>query len=103
MFAARPLQPAPIRRFKSTEVGPTIEKRSDTVSMTDTFTTYNPVTLIMGCYWVLAGFWVAFELITRPARTFAGAIFVIVMFVLLPVGLGAAIIHKQLRLRRKSN
>jgi hypothetical protein len=73
------------------------------VSLIDTFKTYNPVTLAVGCLFVLCGSWTVFEVIMHGVRTSAGGIFIFVMFVLLPVSLGVAIIHNQLRLRRNSN
>ena len=73
------------------------------MSLTDTFKTYNPVTLAVGCGFVVCGFWTVFEVVTHGVRTVAGGIFVFVMAVLLPLSLGVAIIHNQLRLRRNSN
>jgi hypothetical protein len=69
----------------------------------DTFKTYNPVTLSMGCLWVAVGFWVVFELIRHGTRTAIGGAFIFVLFVFIPIGLGAAIIQNQLRLRKHFN
>ncbi|MGA9305189.1 MAG: hypothetical protein WBW31_07295 [Candidatus Sulfotelmatobacter sp.] len=78
------------------------------MSLRDTFETYNPVTLVVGCGFLACGFWVLFEVLTHGIRanwwrTVAGAAGGLVMFLLcivVPISLGAAIIHKQLRLRR---
>ena len=73
------------------------------MKLTDTFKTYNPITLTVGCGFVLCGFWTLFEVVTHGVSTVAGGIFVFVMAVILPLSLGVAIIHNQLRLRRNSN
>ena len=80
------------------------------MSLRDTFETYNPVTLVVGCGFVACGLWVVFEVLLHGVyanwwRTAAGAAGGIVMFLLcivVPISLGAAVIHKQLRLRRNS-
>ena len=76
----------------------------------DTLKTYNPVTLVVGCLFVACGLWVVVEALlhgvgTNWWRTTAGAAGGIVMFLLvivIPISLGAAIIHNQLRLRKNS-
>jgi len=73
------------------------------MSLRDTFQTYNPVTLIFGWLFVACGVWAVAELLLRAVRTVLGGIVVFVLAVLIPVSIGAAIIHNQLRLRKKSN
>jgi hypothetical protein len=71
------------------------------MSLLDTFKTYNPVTLTVGCLWVAVGLWAIFMLL--PTRTLIGDVFILVLCVVIPISLGAAIIHNQLRLRKNSN
>jgi hypothetical protein len=71
------------------------------MSLLDTYKTYNPVTVAVGCMFVGAGFWLLFELVRHGARTTAG-IFVIVLLAALPISVGAATIHNQLQLRRNA-
>ena len=77
------------------------------MSLRDTFETYNPVTLVVGCGFLACGLWVVFEVLTRGIRanwwrTAAGAAgsVMFLLCIVVPISLGAAIIHKQLRLRR---
>jgi len=72
------------------------------MSLLDTFKTYNPVTLAVGTFFMAVGVWTIAELVLHPVRTTIGGVFVVVLFVLIPVSLGAAIVHNQLRLRRNS-
>jgi hypothetical protein len=60
--------------------------------MSDTFKTYNPVTLALGFFFVAGGAWTITMLILRGV--------VVVLFALIPGGLGIAIVHNQLRLRK---
>lgn len=73
------------------------------MSLTDTFKTYNPVALAVGCVFVFGGLWTGFEVVMHGVRTVLGGIFVFVIAVLLPLSLGVAVIHNQLRLRRNSD
>ena len=72
------------------------------MSLFDTFKTYNLVTLTLGIFCVAVGVWTITELALNGVRTAIGAVFVVVLFVLIPVSLGMAIIHNQLRLRKNS-
>jgi uncharacterized membrane protein len=67
----------------------------------NTFKTYNPITLVAGILFVGAGIWGALSYL-RGVPTVQGFLFVLVLAVLLPVCLGAAIIRNQLRLRKTS-
>jgi len=71
------------------------------MSLWDTFETYNPVTLLVGCGFVGAGLWVTIQFALHGKHSAAG-IFVMSIFILMPVSVGVAIIHNQLRLRRIS-
>jgi hypothetical protein len=73
------------------------------MSLRDTFQTYNPVTLVLGWLFVACGAWAVVELLLRGVRTALGGIVVFVFAGLIPVSIGAAIIHNQLRLRKKSD
>ena len=72
------------------------------MSLLDTFKTYNPVTLAVGIFFMAVGVWTIAELVLHGVRTAIGGVFVVVLFVLIPVSLGMAIVHNQLRLRRNS-
>ena len=72
------------------------------MSLLDTFKTYNPVTLTVGIFFVGCGGWTITELALHGVRTAIGGVFVVVLFVLIPVSLGMAIVHNQLRLRKNS-
>jgi hypothetical protein len=72
------------------------------MSLRDTFETYNPVTLAVGCFFVAAGCWIIFEFAMHASRTLVGAA-VILVFASMPISIGAAIVHSQFRLRRSSN
>jgi multisubunit Na+/H+ antiporter MnhG subunit len=69
----------------------------------DTFETYNPITLGVGCLFVACGVWAVLELLLHGVRTVLGGIVVVILAVFVPVSIGAAIIHNQLRLRKNSN
>jgi len=71
------------------------------MSLFDTFKTYNPVTLTVGIFFMAGGVWTITELVLHGVRTAIGGVFVVVFFVLIPVSLGMAIVHNQLRLRKK--
>jgi len=71
------------------------------MSLRATFETYNPVTLAVGCIFVACGLWVVFEVVLHGLRTAAGG-FVLVLVAVMPVTLGVAIVHNQLRLRKNS-
>jgi len=73
------------------------------MSLRDTFQTYNPVTLVVGCFFVAYGAWMTLELLLHGVRTFLGGIIVFILAVFMPVSIGIAIIHNQLRLRKNSN
>jgi hypothetical protein len=73
------------------------------MSLRDTFGTYNPVTLGVGCFFVACGAWTVLELLLHGVRTVLGGIVVVVLTVFVPVSIGVAIIHNQLRLRKDSN
>ena len=78
------------------------------MSLRDTFEVYNPITLAVGCLFLGCGVWVLFEVLLNRHLNVAmldlrAAIGLMVMFalvVLIPIALGAAIIHNQLRLRK---
>ena len=72
------------------------------MSLLDTFKTYNPVTLAVGIFFMAVGVWAIAELVLHRVRTAIGGVFVVVLFVFIPVSLGTAIVHNQLRLRRNS-
>jgi hypothetical protein len=72
------------------------------MSMRDTFEVYNPVTLLLGCFFGGSGLWLAIEYALHGRHTAAAICFIAVWVVLL-IGLGAAIIHNQLSLRRNLN
>ena len=72
------------------------------MSLRDTFKTYNPVTAVVGCGFVFAGIWTIFQALVHGVRTHIGGVFVFVLFVLIPISLGVAIIHNQLSLRKTS-
>lgn len=72
------------------------------MSLLDTFKTYNPVTLTLGIFFVAGGVWTITELVLHGVRTAIGGVFIVVLFVLIPVSLGMAIVHNQLRLRKNS-
>jgi len=72
------------------------------MSLGDAFKTYNPVTLALGIFLVAAGLWTITELVVYGVRTAIGGVFVVVLFVLIPVSLGMAIVQNQLRLRKNS-
>jgi hypothetical protein len=65
------------------------------VSLLDTFKTYNPVTLAVGCLFVACGFWTVFEVVLHGARTALGGVFIFVLFVLVPVSLARGCNHTQ--------
>jgi hypothetical protein len=67
----------------------------------DTLKIYNPVTLVVGCAFVVFGIVALVELLPGTP-TAIGDVFILVLFVLLPIGLGAAIIQNQLRLQKNS-
>jgi hypothetical protein len=71
------------------------------MSARDTLKIYHPVTLVVGCGCVMFGILASVELLPGTP-TVIGDIFILTLFVLLPISLGAAIIHNQLRLRRNS-
>jgi multisubunit Na+/H+ antiporter MnhG subunit len=73
------------------------------MSLRDTFERYNPVTLGVGCLFVACGAWTVLELLLHSVRTILGGIVVVVLAVFVPVSIGTAIIHNQLRLRKNSN
>jgi hypothetical protein len=73
------------------------------MSRTDIFKTYSQVTLGVGFGFEFCGVWNFREFMTHELRTVAGSILFVVIFVLLPLSVGGAIIPNQLRLRRKSN
>ena len=68
-----------------------------------TFKTYNPVTLLVGVGFVAGGGWIVFELAPHAfsLRNWPGLAFLTVSG-FMPIGIGAAVIRNQLRLRRKS-
>ena len=72
------------------------------MNLFDTYKTYNPVTLAVGIFFVGAGVWTIAALLLHGVRTVVGGIFVVVLFVLIPVSIGTAIVHNQLRLRKIS-
>lgn len=72
------------------------------MTLLDTWKTYNPVTLIVGCFFVAVGLWTIGELFLHPVRTGLGVVFVSVFFAFFPISLGLAIIQNQLRLRKNS-
>jgi hypothetical protein len=71
------------------------------MSLRGTFERYNPVTIGVGCGFVACGLWIIFELVLHGVRTAVGGV-VLVLFAAIPVSLGVAIIHNQVRLRRNS-
>jgi len=71
------------------------------MSLWDTFETYHPVTLLLGCGFLGAGLWVTIQFALNGKHS-AASIFVMSIFILMPVSLGTAIIHNQLRLRKSS-
>lgn len=82
--------------------GGTERKKLILMSLLDTFRTYNPVTLAVGSFFVLCGVSSITELVLHGVRIAIGGVFVVVLFVLIPVSLGIAIVDKQLRLRKNS-
>jgi len=71
------------------------------MSLWDTFETYNPVTLLVGCGFVGLGVWVTIQFALH-GRHSVGGVLVMSIFILMPFSLGTAIIHNQLRLRKIS-
>ena len=69
------------------------------MSLRDTFQTYNPITLLYGCGFLVAGLWLIFEMVTHGVRTVAGVL-LISTIVLWLITFGLAVIYKQLRMRR---
>jgi len=72
------------------------------MSLLDTYKTYNPVTLVVGCGFVAYGLWLVSELLLHGVCTILGGVFIFVFFICIPASLGIAIIHNQLRLRKNS-
>ena len=85
-----------------------ISGSGDRMGPRDTLKTYNPVTLVVGCGFVACGLWVVAEVLLdgvstnwwRTAAGAAGGIVMLLLCIVVPISLGAAIIHNQLRLRR---
>jgi hypothetical protein len=69
----------------------------------DTFKTDNPVTVAVGCFFVGCGLWILFELLSHGTVTLIGGFVIFGLAALMPIGLGVAIIHNQIRLRKHSS
>ena len=72
------------------------------MTLLDTYRTYNPVTLIVGCGFVACGLWTVSELFLHGVHTVLGGVVIFILFILIPTSLGIAIIHNQLQLRKHS-
>ncbi len=77
--------------------------RGATIFGRDTFKTYNPVTLAVGCLFVVCGLWIVFAILYYGTRTLVGGLVVFVLGALIPLSLGAVIIRDQLRSRKNQN
>src|SRR5437763_63102 len=78
-------------------------KASEAVGMSGrgTFEEYHPITFAVGVFFVATGLWVIVQLVWSGVRTAIGGVFILVIFVILPIGIGSAIIHGQLKAKKK--
>ena len=57
--------------------------------------TYNPVTLAVGCLFVVCGFGIFFAILHYGTRTLVGGLIVFILGALMPLSLGVVIIRDQ--------